>query len=565
MANGNVTPEISLSPASKDWRTLREELFARAPIITGGRWTDLNASDPGVAIAEMLIAMQDQLLYYLDRQAIEAFLPTAVQRRDVQNLLKLIDYELVGSTPGTGNVVFTLGSGGPSPAFPVQIPKGTVVSGVVEGDTTVRFVTTAAATITGYPANVTVSVSQGVPISSPEVFQSDGSANQRFVIRASKVAKDLLVVKVGTSTLTAAEWTAVPNTISYRSNDEVFVPSIGPDGRAYVQFGDGKFGKIPQIGHNVYVYVTQTDGAVGNVAANGITKVVSTVVDAVDVPVRISVTNPDPILGGTDPESIEDGKRKGPALFAALYRAMTKLDHIALAQTIPGVDKVNCWGEMEELHPDIRLMNRVTLVFTASSGGTVVDFSDPINDPYLETVKRDIYDLIEERKPITTRIVFQTPEWVDLLVRVKIAVDRTLYDPTIIAGNVRLALNEFLSYDNVTFGGDARLSQISSIVQGVAGVSWAEVKLGRAYPAQPETNFVVPTFQDIPLSRWELIRVTDLHPGSGLPVLTSDGSGSPGALYPHIDVTTTILVDEPTPDPLPDPCSPTWNPWGDVI
>ena len=64
-------PRVLLPATAKDWRTLRQEAFARAPALTNGKWTDFNESDTGVGIVELLIGMVELLGYYQDRQANE--------------------------------------------------------------------------------------------------------------------------------------------------------------------------------------------------------------------------------------------------------------------------------------------------------------------------------------------------------------------------------------------------------------------------------------------------------------------------------------------------------------
>src|ERR1035437_7515804 len=102
------TPLVTLSYASKDWRSLRDELFARAPLISQGRWTDLNTSDPGVTISELLVGMVDEMLFYLDNQTNEAMFKNAVQRANIINHLKLISYNVRGYQSSGGQVSFSV-------------------------------------------------------------------------------------------------------------------------------------------------------------------------------------------------------------------------------------------------------------------------------------------------------------------------------------------------------------------------------------------------------------------------------------------------------------------------
>src|SRR5690242_18686998 len=57
-------------------------------------WTDQSPNDLGVMLLELFATMGDSLFYDQDRIAGESFLETAVERRSVVQLLRLIGYEL---------------------------------------------------------------------------------------------------------------------------------------------------------------------------------------------------------------------------------------------------------------------------------------------------------------------------------------------------------------------------------------------------------------------------------------------------------------------------------------
>lgn len=549
-----ATPVAPVRYTSKDFATLRDETLARVPTLTDGKWTDLNESDIGVAIIELLTGMLDQQNFYLDQHANEGFLPTARQRRNVQNLLTLVGYDMKGSQSAQGQVTVSILPSAVPFSYPIIIPKGTQFLGRSEALDTIYFYSTEDAQINapnpsiGVQAVVTLPVVQGKAAGSAEVFSSDGTANQRYVLNTQSVDRTLLRVYTGTTEITAlasSPWIMVTTLLDSQSTSRNFLTSQDERGNVFVQFGDGKFGAIPQAGQNIYVYPVVTAGGGGNIAAGTITKVNSPVNDSSGNPIQLTVTNAKAITGGADPESIESAKRNGPALFSALYRAMTKGDYIALMQTIAGVDKANAWGEQEETHPNYKLQNRVMLTFLALDTNGVPLL--PASTDY-QNIQADILTLMEERKPVTTRIVFKVPEWVDLLIDVSVAVDRTKYDPAIVAGDVKLALQDYFSYSNVSFGRDARQSEVTQIVQAVTGVSWASVLLGTAIGTSTPAS--TPSYQDIPVSRWQLIRVNDYDPTSTSTTI-KDSLGNP---VTHITVSTRTDVDAPVPDPMPDPC-----------
>jgi len=67
-------------------------------------WTDQSANDPGVVLTELFAYMGDVVLYYADRALNEGFLDTAVERRSLVNLLRLIGCELRPSRPAAADL-----------------------------------------------------------------------------------------------------------------------------------------------------------------------------------------------------------------------------------------------------------------------------------------------------------------------------------------------------------------------------------------------------------------------------------------------------------------------------
>lgn len=57
-------------------------------------WKDRLEADAGIMLAEVMSALGDELAYYQDRVAREAYLETATQRRSVRKLARLVDYHV---------------------------------------------------------------------------------------------------------------------------------------------------------------------------------------------------------------------------------------------------------------------------------------------------------------------------------------------------------------------------------------------------------------------------------------------------------------------------------------
>ena len=561
---------------SKDFLTLRDELFRRIPILTKGAVTDFNESDPGITILELFLSACDNLMYYLDMQGNELYLQTARQRDSVIRLLKLIGYTVQGYRAATGQVAFTIAPN-QYPAYPVTIPNGiTCTGGSVNGTSIIFTVTDDDSYI--YSSNRTkiVNIKQGVYVT--DTFISTGNPDQRLKLTGSRCDKSTVEVYVGNN----EEWTQV-STFYYSNSDSLhFKTDIDEDSIIYVQFGDGQFGNIPTYNSTITVRYIQTDGVLGNVGKQAITSIsANTITDANGKGVNVSVVNATATSGGDDPETIERAKETATALLFAMYRALSRGDFVTLMLSIPGIERAIAWGENEEENPDYKLMNRVRVSFFSS------EFFDMYYNPVSRSKYRHVRDnlikpLLLQRMPITTKLTFIDPLLIDIFVSLHVGIDTNLYDPSLIIDDVRYALATEYNLDKITFGQDIRISNILKIVNNVTGVSWAQVTRLSTYPIQNPDLAPNPPI-DIILEKWKLPNLIDYTYNLNIPVRipsppylevdltiqTFQEVGTydvtvtnpdeqydiynqgytilPSANLPHIDITYSDITDEPTP------------------
>jgi hypothetical protein len=100
-----------------------------------------------------------------------------------------------------------------------------------------------------------------------------------------------------------------------------------------IRFGDGVFGEIPESGSVFQLTYCAGGGALGNVAADSITKI-----DPAAAGLSSAVTNPFPATGGADEERDETVRRLAPqALRAQRLFDVRPEDYQATAETLPWV------------------------------------------------------------------------------------------------------------------------------------------------------------------------------------------------------------------------------------
>lgn len=569
---------------SKDYLTLRDELLAKVPLITKGRWTNLNESDPGIAMLETYISAVDNLMFYLDMQGQELDLDRARQRVDVIRLLRLIGYETRGVSASKGTVTLQVSSTD-SPVYPVSIKQGTQLSAQgVSG--ALIFTTTEAATLVSSTDTKTVGVVQGT--SNVVTFISDGTPTQKFVIPASSVDKATIQISVDedpSDNISPIQWTLVDSFYTSESTDTNFRIQVDEFSRVYIVFGDGQFGAIPPSNATIYVTYIQTDGSNGNVGQNAINQVASGVPFVQDInnnKVNLSVVNSEATAGGSDIETIEEAKTTALGLLFGLNRAMSRGDYVSLMESIPGVTKAIAWGENEEQTPDYRMLNRVRVCFFSQ------DFADMFYNLASRASYRSLRDnqvrpLLQKKMPITTRLVFVDPQFVDIFVNLEVGIDTTLYDPNIVLDQVRFNILDYYNIGNVTFGQDVRISTLLSLANSVNGVSWAKVtRLHTTPPNLPPDTAPNPPL-DIVLEKWKLPSFADtptavipavqdsekvipylqgttpisfnigqndvkvVNPDAQSDLIVNAFNYFPGSDLQHITIKYTAIVDEPSP------------------
>lgn len=87
--------EVSLSPTKKDYYQIWNELLELASKIST-RWSpdSTNESDPGIVLLKSLVAIADKLNYNIDKNTLEAFMPSATQQESMRKLTEMMGYTM---------------------------------------------------------------------------------------------------------------------------------------------------------------------------------------------------------------------------------------------------------------------------------------------------------------------------------------------------------------------------------------------------------------------------------------------------------------------------------------
>lgn len=297
---------------------------------TNPEMTDHSESNILVIIVSIFSGIAEQLNYYIDSMAREAFITTARKYTSVVKHTRLIDYRIKAAVPSSVDIlVKLLDQNGNTfqTTQPLIIPINTQFStanGVTFITTTDKVVVPGTSIISlqaqqkNFRGNINLGVTQGIK-------------DEKLNIGVDYVDNSLVLNIAG------QPWELVESLGFSGPNSKHYIVDISPEGMAYVQFGDGINGEIPMGNQTVYVDYYTTLGAKGNVDANTI---IATTFDfTITGANRVEINNPLRSVGGNGYQDIEQIRRAAPLSLRTLDKGVTKQDYIDIAKLAPGVDK----------------------------------------------------------------------------------------------------------------------------------------------------------------------------------------------------------------------------------
>lgn len=225
-------------------------------------------------------------------------------------------------------------------------------------------------------------------------------------------------------------------------------------------------------------------GAHGNVAAGAITTLRSS------VPFVSGVGNRRSAHGGTDQESLEQGRDRAPMLLRTRGRAVTGEDYEAIAaETIPEAARVRCITADGDGVPAGTV--KVLVVPAAAAGDGRIRFADLVPSP--ELLER-LAERLDDVRLIGTTVLVEPPRYRGVTVAARL-VARHRADPATVRRDAAEALFGLLSPlpgggpdgTGWPFGHPVRLGDLHARLQRVRGVEFVdEVRLFTANPVTGE-------------------------------------------------------------------------------
>lgn len=440
-----IPPNIDYT--SRDYMSIQEDMLSYGRTVLP-EWNTRDSTDFGVVLVELFAGMGDMLNYYIDRVASEAYIETAVLRRNLLSLARMLGYNATSQTSAT--VTLTLNN---SLTASIVVPAKTrfFATSVVEGlPYNIYFETDADVTVPGgSPGIATVTATQGVTITQEHLGSSDGTTAQTYALFNPNVASGSTYVEVN-ETGAWAPWRTVDHVIDFGPNDPVCEVFEDENGITFVRFGDNVSGRVPTLGSPIRVTYRICDGALGNVAASSVLGSVT------PIPGLSAVANAAAAQGGADRESNQSIRANAPRALRAINRAVTVNDYAYLALQVIGCAKASA--------------------AQTAPGSITVFVAGMAPSAPSATVKAAVAAYLSDKTMVGTQVTIGEPVYAPLDVTLTVFV-QPQYRQDYVKTNVVLAIQDALSYDNVTFGDTIVPADILKAIQAVDGVQTATVQV----------------------------------------------------------------------------------------
>jgi hypothetical protein len=272
-----------------------------------------------------------------------------------------------------------------------------------------------------------------------------------------------------------AAWEPRRDLLHSGPDDRHFVAEIDDDGVAWLRFGDGASGRLPDAGARFQAAYLAGGGPVGNVAAEAIKYLVyrEAMVDGAGLALR----NPLPAVGGMAPEAVDAARLSAPYAFRTVsQRAVTAGDYAELAQR------------------DTRIARAHARLRWNGSWHEASVALDPLGtEAGSRTLRYDIAGVLHRYRRMGHDLRVLDARYVPLTLVLRVCVQADY-----VRGHVLAALQEQLSNrrladgklgffhpDRLSFGGVVALSAIVGTVQAIDGVAGVRVEQLHRYGEAP--------------------------------------------------------------------------------
>lgn len=482
---------VSIDYTSRDFNSIRQSLLEYAERVFP-EWRPGSEGDFGVLLTEMLAWVGDVNSYYVDRAQLEAYLPTASQPESIFHIAALLGYVPHSGNPAKGQVILK----NSDTVREIVVPGGTRLTSEFDPDLDAEMVFE-----TDYPvvlqplSEFTVDITEGETKEDPETGRpltlavADGTSSQKHRLPHPLVYRDTVEVWVA-----GEQWREVTHLLDADPREAAFSTRIDPQGFTWIEFGDDLNGRVPAVGLEIATRYRVGYGSRGNIPAARVVGVYQSTTAGLSVNYE---QNSGEMLGGADPESMEEVRTNAPMVFRTRDRAVTLEDFRNLALAVPGVTHASAVAQF---------WSSITIYITGPEGA-----------PPSATLLRDVRKHLEGRAlaGVTVTVAGPAPVSVNIgLAGTPLAVEVWPQSTnTQVRYDVEQAIKASLSPASTDFGQRLTVSWLYKVIMDTPGVRFVRIESMSRADASPGNT------ADIVLQPWEFPRLGDLF------VTTAGGLG----------------------------------------
>lgn len=443
-----------LKYTDRDFYKIRDDLLkyvkSKLP-----EWSSISVYDPLYVYIEGVASLFNLLYANMDLVSSELFLDTALTKKGVIMLGKLLGRRPKLQSAARVNLKISFDGSQSS----VTIKKG---AKVLNDDGSIQFMV---GKYRDLDANSGISVStntsgdwifssipSGGETGYVEAFEqdfntitlatSDGSAFQSYEIDDYDIIQKAYI-KVGTEF-----WDEVEELEA--GNGKVYKLEVNSDEKLVVKFGDGICGVIPPNGNSIVAEYYVGNGEEGNIGADILSRFDTSIVGV------SSVSNPNPAYGGADVETVDEMKRNLRSFVRMLNRATSLKDFEDILYDKKNFDN----GVVRKVKALIA--DKTIKVIVQSYTDTTQNFLDEVKS-YLDS-KKVVGVIVGVDKPVD----YSFDVVMDLYVK-----DR--FDKTTVASEVSNALQKYYKEEGGDLGKKIKVGDIYRITMEIEGVDYCKV------------------------------------------------------------------------------------------
>lgn len=248
--NETMLTSPNLNYTSRDFTSIYNELKDSIPFLTK-EWEAKDENDPGIVLLKAMSMIGDMLSYNQDKQALEAFPRTVLQRANAQQIFRLIGYKMHWWRSAIVEARFTNAN-----TFPIMINRYNLFT---TGDGKVTYTNLKELAIPAGSYGVdsySAELIQGTPITpsrngnaKPTDYNADWHSNYDYNITIDNVVNNRIYFKysnIDENSITLIdndetpfainEWTLVKNINLNETMNKVFEFDIDEEGTPFIQF-----------------------------------------------------------------------------------------------------------------------------------------------------------------------------------------------------------------------------------------------------------------------------------------------------------------------------------------